>query len=87
MYKSRRTEIDFINRLRRRHRKHAVAYADQVERDYETFRIAVRNGLIRTVAGGSPLETMIARRIWRRGLDCMPRAAGNCPRPAIDKLL
>ena len=40
--------------------KYAVAYADQVERDYEALRIAMRNGLIRTEASGSLLETVLA---------------------------
>jgi Uncharacterized protein conserved in bacteria (DUF2252) len=38
--------------------KYAVASADQVER--ETFRVVLRNGLIRTEASGSLLETMLA---------------------------
>jgi uncharacterized protein (DUF2252 family) len=38
---------------------YAVGYADQVERDYETFRIAARNGLIQTETSGSLTETMI----------------------------
>lgn len=40
--------------------KYALAYADQVERDYETFRAAVRSGRIHTETGASPAETMIA---------------------------
>ena len=39
--------------------KYALAYADQVERDYETFRAAARNGLIQTETSGSLTETMI----------------------------
>jgi len=38
---------------------YAVGYADQVERDYETFRTAARNGLIATETSGSLTETMI----------------------------
>jgi uncharacterized protein (DUF2252 family) len=40
--------------------RYAVAYADQVERDYKAFRTAVRNGKLNTEAGGSLTETMIA---------------------------
>lgn len=40
--------------------KYALAYADQVERDYETFRGAARSGRIRTETSGSLVETMIA---------------------------
>ena len=39
--------------------KYAVGYADQVERDYETFRTAARNGVIKTETSGSITETMI----------------------------
>jgi hypothetical protein len=38
----------------------AVVYADQVERDYATFPVAVCNGLIRTKTSGSLVETVIA---------------------------
>ena len=38
---------------------YAVGYADQVERDYETFRTAARNGTIATETSGSLTETMI----------------------------
>jgi uncharacterized protein (DUF2252 family) len=40
--------------------KYARAYADQVERDYESFRAAARSGRIRTETSGSLVETMIA---------------------------
>jgi uncharacterized protein (DUF2252 family) len=39
--------------------KYAVGYADQVERDYETFRTAARDGIIATETRGSLTETMI----------------------------
>jgi uncharacterized protein (DUF2252 family) len=39
--------------------KYSSGYADQVERDYEVFRAAARNGLIQTEASGSLTETMI----------------------------
>jgi hypothetical protein len=49
--------------------KYAVAYAEKVERDYERFRIAVRNGLIETEASRSLLETMIARGLVQENED------------------
>jgi len=39
--------------------KYAVGYADQVERDYETFRTAARDGIIATETRGSLTEAMI----------------------------
>ena len=38
---------------------YAVAYADQVERDYETFVKAVRSGRLKSDVSPSPLETML----------------------------
>ena len=38
---------------------YAVDYADQVERDYELFRTAARNGVIATETSASLTETMI----------------------------
>jgi uncharacterized protein (DUF2252 family) len=40
--------------------EHATAYADQVERDYETFRSAVKAGRIQTETSASDLEVMIS---------------------------
>jgi uncharacterized protein (DUF2252 family) len=39
--------------------KYAVGYCDLVERDYELFRTAARNGVIATETSGSLTETMI----------------------------
>jgi hypothetical protein len=38
---------------------YAVAYADQVERDYASFIAAVRNGRLKTDISPSGLETML----------------------------
>ena len=38
---------------------YAVAYADQVERDYATFVAAVRNGRLRSDVSPGPLETAL----------------------------
>ena len=38
---------------------YAVAYADQVERDHETFVNAVRTGRLKSDVSGSPLETAL----------------------------
>jgi uncharacterized protein (DUF2252 family) len=40
--------------------EYAVGYADQVERDYERFREAARDGRIRTEASPSSVEVMIS---------------------------
>lgn len=40
--------------------KYALAYADRIERDYETFRAAIRSGRLRTETSASLVETMIA---------------------------
>ncbi len=40
--------------------RYATGYADQVERDYETFRDATRSGRLKTVSSGSPVEVMIS---------------------------
>jgi uncharacterized protein (DUF2252 family) len=39
--------------------KYAIDYADQVERDYDVFRLATRRGALSTETGGSLIETMI----------------------------
>jgi len=40
---------------------YAVAYADEVERDYKTFVRAVRNGRLKTDLSPSRLATMLRR--------------------------
>ncbi|MGH7059511.1 MAG: DUF2252 domain-containing protein, partial [Stellaceae bacterium] len=40
--------------------KYSLAYADQIERDYETFRAAIRSGRLRTETSALLVETMIA---------------------------
>jgi uncharacterized protein (DUF2252 family) len=39
--------------------RYAAAYADQVERDYETFRVGARNGRVPTEISASTVATMI----------------------------
>jgi uncharacterized protein (DUF2252 family) len=40
--------------------QYAIAYADQVERDYETFRDAARTGRLKTETSSTPVDVMIA---------------------------
>jgi hypothetical protein len=40
--------------------QYANGYADQVERDYATFRDATRSGRLRTETSTTPLDVMIA---------------------------
>jgi uncharacterized protein (DUF2252 family) len=40
--------------------QYAIAYADQVERDYETFRDATRTGRLKTETSSTPIDVMIS---------------------------